>query len=253
MSKEKAFQTIYPFTTEVIDGYIGSLDLQGKSLLTVGSSLDQAFNASLQGVGKITVFDINPFVKDYYKIKKDCILKYPRKKFFKKIIEDTPLPLSSDIFGYRDLVFMNTYMKNDENYEKLREKLAKDELDIEFIEGNVFAMDESLKDRTFDRIILSNVLQYIDYFAKGEDPYEFLRRNFETYKKHLNDDGLLQLFYYYGYSSGCYCQPNAKVTTFNLVKTMNALGTEGFYITCFPNSKVNNMEDAIVYYKKKGK
>lgn len=253
MSKEKAFQTIYPFTTEVIDGYIEDLDLKGKNLLTVGSSLDQAFNASLQGVGKITVFDINPYVKEFFKIKKDCILKYPRKKFYKKIIEDGTLPLSSDIFGYRDLVFMNTYMKNDENYEKLREKLAKDEVEIEFVEGDIFAMDESLEDKTFDRMILSNILQYVDYFAKGEDPYEFLRRNFETYKKHLNKDGLLQLMYYYAYNIVGYNNPNTKIATFNIPKTMNALGTEGFYLSKFPNSKTGQDEDAVLLYKKKGK
>ena len=58
MGKE-IFQEVYPFTTEVISGYFNELDFKDKSVMTLGSSSDQAFNALLLGAKKITVYDIN--------------------------------------------------------------------------------------------------------------------------------------------------------------------------------------------------
>ena len=52
------FDKMYPFTTENISGYIDNFDLEGKSLLTVGSSCDQIYNASLKGCKDITILDI---------------------------------------------------------------------------------------------------------------------------------------------------------------------------------------------------
>jgi len=47
MKKRDSFDYIYPFTTEAIGGYFNKLNLGGARVLTVGSSLDQAFNALL--------------------------------------------------------------------------------------------------------------------------------------------------------------------------------------------------------------
>ena len=63
------FYNIYPFTTENISGYIDNFNLNGKSLLTVGSSGDQIFNAVLMGINDVTQVDINPFAKYYYYLK----------------------------------------------------------------------------------------------------------------------------------------------------------------------------------------
>ena len=43
--KENIFSKIYPFATENVNAYFKGLDLFGKEVLTVGSSLDQLFNA----------------------------------------------------------------------------------------------------------------------------------------------------------------------------------------------------------------
>lgn len=64
-----SFYTLYPFTTENIDGYIDLFDLKDKSLLTLGSSSDQAINAGLLGCKNITIFDICPSTKFYYYLK----------------------------------------------------------------------------------------------------------------------------------------------------------------------------------------
>ena len=46
--KQIIFHTIYPFATENINDYTEYFDLKDKSLLTVGSSGDQAINALLK-------------------------------------------------------------------------------------------------------------------------------------------------------------------------------------------------------------
>ena len=65
---------VYLFTTENIAGYIQNMDLKDKSLLTLGSSLDQAYNALLMGASKIDVFDINVNARKFHKLKSNLIL-----------------------------------------------------------------------------------------------------------------------------------------------------------------------------------
>lgn len=68
------FSKIYPFCNENIAGYFDFFDFEGKSLLTVGSSLDQSINAIYKGCKDITVLDICPFTEEYFYLKKAAIL-----------------------------------------------------------------------------------------------------------------------------------------------------------------------------------
>ena len=77
------FNYLYPFTTENIGGYIDKFDLNGKNLLTVGSSGDQALNAILRDCKTITVYDVCPFTKEYFNLKKALILCLTRESFLK--------------------------------------------------------------------------------------------------------------------------------------------------------------------------
>ncbi len=77
------FFTIYPFTTERIPDYIDHFDLEGKSLLTVGSSGDQVINAALKGARDITLIDTNPYIRYYYYLKVAAILTLSRSQFYK--------------------------------------------------------------------------------------------------------------------------------------------------------------------------
>ena len=54
---------IYKFTTENISGYIKEFNLKNRSLLTVGSSGDQAINANFYGCNYVTVVDLNRYTK----------------------------------------------------------------------------------------------------------------------------------------------------------------------------------------------
>lgn len=78
---DKSFSKIYPFATENISEYIGFFDLDGKSLLTVGSSGDQAINAILNGAKEVTEIDIQPFAKYYYYLKMASILCFDMQDF----------------------------------------------------------------------------------------------------------------------------------------------------------------------------
>lgn len=68
------FESIYPFTTENISGYIKNFDLENKSLLTVGSSADQVINSAYFNCNNQTVIDICPFSKYYFYLKKAGLL-----------------------------------------------------------------------------------------------------------------------------------------------------------------------------------
>ena len=84
---ESGFESVYPFATENVLEYFATLNLKDQSVLTVGSSLDQLFNALVYGAKKVSVFDINPYVKEYFEIKKQILLHSKRKNFVKKILE----------------------------------------------------------------------------------------------------------------------------------------------------------------------
>ncbi len=68
------FALIYPFATENIDGYLSKYDLRSKSVLSVGSSNDQVINSYMLGANVVDSFDINPFTKFFFDLKKAAIL-----------------------------------------------------------------------------------------------------------------------------------------------------------------------------------
>ena len=78
---EFSFFQIYSFTTENINGYMQFFELKDKSLLTVGSSSDQAINATLVRCNDITVCDICPLTKYFYYLKIASLLVLNREDF----------------------------------------------------------------------------------------------------------------------------------------------------------------------------
>ena len=102
------FSLIYPFTTENISGYINLFELENKSLLTVGSSGDQALNAILKGSKDITILDVNPYTEYYFYLKYASILQVSLKEFLKFFCYMN----YPNIYEYNDKVFnKNTYLK----------------------------------------------------------------------------------------------------------------------------------------------
>ena len=75
------FFQLYSSSTENINSYMQYFDLNNKSLLTTGSSSDQAINATLSKCNDITVCDICPLTKYYYYLKLASLLVLNRKEF----------------------------------------------------------------------------------------------------------------------------------------------------------------------------
>ena len=112
---DSEFDRIYPFTTENISGYINLFDLKDKSLLTLGSSGDQAINAYLKGAKDITLLDINPFTKYYYFLKVAAINTISREKFYDFF----------KYYGHPTTFKSNEKAFNIETYEKLKSELRR--------------------------------------------------------------------------------------------------------------------------------
>lgn len=243
------FKGVYPFATENVASYFTRLDLQGKTLLTLGSSLDQAFNALLLGAKNITVFDINPNTQEFYKLKKDLIMTTPKEKLYYKVLENKDkVAYSSDIHDKKAVEKMNLYLQSEENYQKLRKLLEKNNID--FVTGDIFNLDDKLGNKQFDRIALSNVVQYLYLNANGKDQYEFLAECFSKWKNHLTDKGILQLLYLYSYSQKDLRRNNFTNASYNLKSVTDALRGNGLEIEWF-ESFSGKEQDAIVTYTKR--
>ena len=157
----QGFSRLYPFTTENISGYIDKFDLNGKSLLTVGSSGDQVINASLFNCVDQTVVDICPYTKFYFYLKKACILSFSLKEFmdffcyndYPKFCHDNKDVFSKEKFeGVKDLIRVldyESYLFWDEVFslykpEKVRRELFSSDEDRSFVlQGmNLYMKDE---------------------------------------------------------------------------------------------------------------
>ena len=96
---------IYPFLNENNSGYLPMFNLDGKSLLTVGSSFDHAINASLTGCRDITIVDICPLTKEFKDLKLASFLELEREEYVRFIhtlivdYETNPEFLSAQIFA----------------------------------------------------------------------------------------------------------------------------------------------------------
>ena len=77
----KKFDVPYIHSNE--GDFYKNLNLQNKSVLTVGSSGDQALYSLLNGAKDVTVFDMNPFVKYYYELKASAVMNLSRKESLK--------------------------------------------------------------------------------------------------------------------------------------------------------------------------
>lgn len=181
---QNGFSELYSFTTENISGYINSFDLKEKSLLTVGSSGDQALNAIVKCCKDITVLDINPYTKFYYYLKvagiielsKDEFLEFFKYKSYPKVFRDNnnvfnkksydKLKMTLRLLDYESYLFWDELINNYSG-EKLRKQLfSMDEDRTEVIEKANLYLDnyifENLKSKLthiFPNFITGNIFQ----------------------------------------------------------------------------------------------
>lgn len=245
---KKVFQEVYPFTTENISEYFQRLPIKKNKVFTVGSSLDQAFNCLLLGARQITVYDMNANTEEFYNLKKELIMSTSREELYDKILLQKQIPMTPDILPKEEVIRINPYLQSDYNYQELRKRLKENK--INFICGDIFNTKQSLQDEKFDLMIFSNILQYLSFFAK-EEKYNFLRENFHKWTKHLNDEGVLQLFYLYSYSISELKKGVSASPGLELKKIHEALKGSELIFEWFEGYLPNTQDSILTYTKKR--
>ena len=112
------FNSIYPWTTENIAGYMNGLDLTNKKIITVTGSADHVINSIACGSKDITTFDINPLTKFYMDLKLAGLETLSYEEFLKvflydksnldiKLIESMNMPNDSKNFWIKQMLLFN--------------------------------------------------------------------------------------------------------------------------------------------------
>ncbi|MBR4830531.1 MAG: DUF3419 family protein [Bacilli bacterium] len=219
---------IYPFTTENIGGYIDIFDLKDKSLLTVGSSGDQAINAALYGCKDITLLDVVPDTRYYYYLKVAALLSLSREEYIDffsyhfssdnsetfdlttyRKLRDTLKVLDEESFNYFDTLFSRfigivirkSIFQTDEHIPDIVVKsnpylssdISYDETKERIKNVNTeFLCQDVLNidvNKSYDNIWLSNIATWLD-------KKNIIKMANSTYPL-LNDSGKLLLSYLY--------------------------------------------------------
>lgn len=271
---------IYKFTTENISGYINQFHLKNGSLLTVGSSGDQAINANFYGCNYVTVVDLNRYTKYYFYLKKAALLTLSYDEFlnyfsfnnnyrmsktiYEKIREKLRI-INIDSLIFWDYIYdcfdinkksnnlfhdysdelinvniFNTYLNNENNYNLEKEKI--NNLNIKFINGDILKSDKIFTWEKFDNINLSNIYSY-NY---EDNKYKLMKfkKGVKKLVDRLNDDGVMLVSYLYGTSHNSSLVDFASNDVLDDIVYSHFKGVRGIY-------KNNNITDTAVIYQKK--
>lgn len=222
------FNSIYPFTSENIAGYMKDLDLTGKKVITVTGSTDHILNAILQGATEITTFDINPLTKPYMDLKISALKNLSYEDFIKLFLFESNMNLDYSIISSLDMsneskmFWLEQLSKFNNNGIELRnsslfntkyfnpnskllqnlylERSKYNLLKQQIKDANITFINASLKDLriedNFDYMFLSNISDYLslmyscDTLRKYRDLlYKFQKRIDTIYFAYLYDIG----------------------------------------------------------------
>lgn len=195
------FNSIYPFTSENIAGYMKNLNLTNKKVLTVTGSTDHILNAVLQGATDITSFDINPLTKPYMDLKISAVKNLSYEEFIQFLLFESKMNLDYNLISGLDMFnesknfwleqlskfnnngnelrnsplfntkYFNPYSKLWQNLylEKSKYNLLKQKLKnvhITFI--NASLKDLRIEDN-FDYMFLSNIADYLNLMYNRDE------------------------------------------------------------------------------------
>lgn len=281
------FNMIYPFTTENLTGFFNAELVKDKKILLTGSSGDQILTSQLYDAKKITHFDINPFAKYMYELKKAAIkelciydflyyfyynlensesfrfkeyekirnsLEGESLDFWDSLYENySPLKIRKRLFILSDEERMNKYfdiipyMKRD-NYELLKNK---DFIPVDFVECNLLQLANNIKDK-YDVLYFSNILGRIEmsYFFSDDyiiNIYKFMRGILNI----TEDEGKILLNYFYNFSKkDVYDKSNEDSIKYIQypVSRFNCMNNIDFYEM---NSISEHGRDTVMVYTKK--
>jgi hypothetical protein len=224
------------FSTENISGYLTSFDLQGKTILTVGSSGDHFINSYFYGAGDVVCFDVNIFEKYFSELKLAALRNLDFEQFksflfrskensrvlafdtYKKMKQELSLPAQRFFDGnYKAFktgaaireseIFNNLF---DEPQKKIsnnpylsdivnfeKAKRAIVDKELRWIVSDVQELASKISEK-FDLIFLSNISDYSHLMFKGHD-YLFKYREFvvSPLLEKLSSDGTIVFAYIY--------------------------------------------------------
>lgn len=275
----RRYSKVYLSTTENIKGIFDEIDIEGKSILTVAGSGDQALNAFFKGAREVTLFDINPlaFLENDLKFAGVSALDYKEfssyftnssgnilnAKAFDKIAPE----LSGDAALYYDFLYtnytpeeiyrktifsfyptihklerLNAYM-GEENFDKLKSIIKNKKL--KRVEANVVDLPAYLEDK-YDVMLLSNISDSLEVIF-DTNVLKSYKRFIHMLSKHLNKEGIIQCGYIYH---------NYKGHTVNPIFANDQIRRKVFTIDEFNEKDVESYEfysstDKVITYQKK--
>lgn len=281
------FLEIYPFTTENITNYLNLFTLKDKNLLTVGSSTDQAINASLAGCQDITIIDICPFTKEYFYLKKAALLTFNRQEFLKYFF----------LKDYLDFIIINRDSFSKDQFQSLAPVLKSLDQESYHFWQQLYSECSPLEIRTglFTRDEDSlNVLTEINPYLNSDTNYaltkqkilntqvKFIEADLQDSDIHETYDNIFLSNIYHYLDDESFYQIITKMITNNLKPTgqllltyiyntidtdkvqnlMTAMATESncpktfftseqFTGVCTYSKKVPDNDDAVIIYQKK--
>ena len=221
------FNSIYPFTTENIAGYMYDLDLKNKRIITVTGSADHIINAIVRGATNITTFDINPLTKYYMDLKlaglRDLsyedflqIFLYNGKDIDYRFIDESEMPDNSKKFWMQQLLlykndwnklkqstlfnrkYFNPNSKLWQNLylEKSNYKIAQQMIDSTKITFSNMSLENLDLKEEIDYMFLSNISDYLNLMYNSN--------NLENYRELLLEflNNVQQIYFAYLYDIG---------------------------------------------------
>lgn len=257
---------VYSFSNENISDSLEDIDLEGKAVITVGSSGDQLLNCILKGATNIILIDGNPLARYYVELKlaaiknldyDECLKFLTAKnvlsyKYYQKISHDLSVEaklfwdhlmlemstavqkiLMHNIFhgssGFNSEQMSKIFYRDSDEYEKLRNKIPNANIKYLLAEFNDFPV--VLGNERADLIMLSNIVDYLD-----EKDYKRVIRS--LYDNNLNASGIIQVNYNFLPDEDCdglgkmayYVCPNSIYFTKDVVPSEAFLNVGGMYV-----------------------
>ena len=116
-SKGEMFDYVYAFTNENSKDAINLFNLKNKACLSVLASSDQIFDMYLNGANKVETFDINPYTKYYFYLKKALLLaKVSKEEYFDFLSADLALCRNRKSFSKQEFDKIKNFITDKESY-----------------------------------------------------------------------------------------------------------------------------------------
>ena len=272
----KGFEKLYLFSNENLGTYYKRLDLDGKRVLTVGSSGDQILYSLYFGADEVVCYDICPLSKYYFELKVACIKNLSFEEF-NKLIDLSKMIFSEEVYakvshdlngesrlfwdslyleGFNDydydinrlhwkLLSNDVYTNNKEIYNQLQ-KILRAGIKVKHMRGDIRNMPQKLTGKKFDAIMLSNIAHYVKNWneqkseVEGQSQFYDLVSNLKTI---LTKGGFIQLDYAYNDRLKRY-KKYADVYGKDKIKTATTYGDEGAIIY-YPEGKNDSSKQKV--------